>query len=298
MTKPRLLDRVRDAIRSRHYSLRTEQAYIFWVRRFILFHRKRHPETMGESEITEFLTHLAVARKVAASTQNQALSAILFLYKHVLDRELDRLDGVTRAKRPQRLPVVLSQDEVRNLLAALSGVNALVARLLYGTGMRKMESLRLRVKDVDFSYRQCVRSGKGDKDRVTLLPDILVDELREQLDAASLLHQQDLEAGYGEVSLPYACQKNIPMRAGNGSGNLSFRQPGALLTPTRVSSAGITGIKPMCSGQSSRPRIPWESASRSAYTHYATPLPLIYSRTVMTFAPYRICWAIRMFPRP
>jgi integron integrase len=211
MTKPRLLERVRDAIRSRHYSLRTEQAYIFWVRRFILFHRKRHPETMGESEITEFLTHLAVARQVAASTQNQALSAILFLYKHVLDRELDRLDGVTRAKRPQRLPVVLSQDEVRNLLVALSGVNALVARLLYGTGMRKMECLRLRVKDVDFSYRQiCVRSGKGDKDRVTLLPDILVDELREQLDAASLLHQQDLEAGYGEVSLPYALSRKYP----------------------------------------------------------------------------------------
>jgi integron integrase len=211
MNKPRLLDRVRDAIRSRHYSLRTEQAYIFWVRRFILFHRKRHPETMGESEISEFLTHLAVAKQVSASTQNQALSAILFLYKHVLDRELDRLSDITRAKRPKRLPVVLSQGEVRSLLSVLSGVNGLLARLIYGTGMRKMECLRLRVKDVDFSYRQiCVRSGKGDKDRVTLLPECLVDELTTQLDAASTLHQKDLEAGYGEVSLPYALSRKYP----------------------------------------------------------------------------------------
>ena len=170
MDKPRLMVRVREAIRVRHYSLRTEEAYLQWVRRFILFHGKRHPENMGEPEVAAFLTHLAVERNVAAATQNQALSAIVFLYSHVLGHELDWLKNVTRAKRPQRLPVVLTREEVQRVLGMMIGINGLLARLMYGTGMRVMESLQLRVKDIDFAYRQIIiREGKGNKDRVTPL---------------------------------------------------------------------------------------------------------------------------------
>jgi len=211
MEQPRLLDRVREAIRVRHYSLRTEQSYIQWIRRFILFHDKRHPDAMGEPEISAFLSHLAVDRKVSASTQNQALSAILFLYQKVLEHKLDWLDDVVRAKRPRRLPVVLTQNEAGALLAEISGINGLIARLLYGTGMRQMECLRLRVKDVDFHYRQIhVRSGKGDKDRVTILPDRLRDDLKTQMKNAYQRHQRDLSEGFGETRLPYALSRKYP----------------------------------------------------------------------------------------
>jgi len=168
MSKSPLLERVRNAIRIRHYSLRTEQSYIHWIRRFILFHKKRHPNDMGEREISAFLTDLAVNRNVAASTQNQALSAILFLYQKVLDRKLEWLDDVVRAKRPSHIPVILTREETQLLLTEIPGINGLITRVIYGTGMRKMECLRLRVQDIDFDYRQIViRSGKGDKDRVT-----------------------------------------------------------------------------------------------------------------------------------
>ena len=168
MPKSPLLERVRNAIRIRHYSLRTEQSYIHWIRRFILFHKKRHPNDMGEREISAFLTDLAVNRNVAASTQNQALSAILFLYQKVLDRKLEWLDDVVRAKRPAHMPVILTREETQQLLTEIPGINGLIIRVLYGTGMRKMECLRLRVQDIDFDYRQIViRSGKSDKDRVT-----------------------------------------------------------------------------------------------------------------------------------
>ncbi len=168
---PKVLDRVRDAIRARHYSLRTEEAYVGWVRRFILFHNKRHPAEMGEAEINRFLTHLAVAENVAASTQNQALAAILFLYQAVLAKDLDRIDGIVRAKKPKRLPVVLTRDEVRALLGRMSGTPKLAALLLYGGGLRLLEALRLRVKDIDFGANQItIRDGKGQKDRVTMLP--------------------------------------------------------------------------------------------------------------------------------
>jgi len=211
MEKKRLLDRVRDSIRSRHYSLRTEQSYIQWIRRFILFHNKRHPEEMGEKEISQFLTDLAVNRKVSASTQNQALSALLFLYKLVLGQKLDWLDDVVRAKRPKRLPVVLTQSEVSSLLDNMTGVNGLIAKLIYGTGMRKMECLRLRVTDIDFDYRQIhVRSGKGNKDRITLLPDCLGSPLQSQLAQVESLHKSDIEAGYGEVELPFALDRKYP----------------------------------------------------------------------------------------
>ena len=211
MKEPRLLDRVRMEIRTRHYSVRTEQSYIQWIRRFICFHNKRHPQEMGEHEISAFLTWLAVERKVSASTQNQALSAILFMYQKALSRKLDRLDNIIRAKRPRHLPVVLTRSEVRILLAAIPGVNGLIVRLLYGTGMRKMETLRLRVQDIDFGYRQIlVRTGKGQKDRVTLLPDALVAPLHGQLKKTRTLHSTDVAEGFGEVELPCALARKYP----------------------------------------------------------------------------------------
>lgn len=211
MEKKRLLVCVRDEIRSRHYSLRTEQSYIQWVRRFIFFHNKRHPKDMGEIEISLFLTNLAVERKVAASTQNQALSALLFLYKHVLNQKLEWLDNVVRAKQPKRLPVVLTQNEITDILGQLKGIDGLIAKLIYGTGMRKMECLRLRVTDIDFEYKQIhVRSGKGNKDRVALLPVSIISQLQSQLEDTEALHKRDIKEGYGEVELPYALERKYP----------------------------------------------------------------------------------------
>lgn len=212
--KPRLLDQVRERLRLKHYSIRTEQAYLDWIKRYILFHGKRHPVSMGKEEVERFLTHLAVERKVAASTQNQALSAILFLYKEVLGRELEWLDNVERAKRPARVPVVLTEAEVRALLGQLEGRHWLMASLLYGAGLRLMECVRLRVKDIDFGYAQItVRDGKGDKDRVTMLPGALREKLEEHLGRVKALHQKDLKEGFGEVYLPFALARKYP-RAG------------------------------------------------------------------------------------
>lgn len=208
---PKLLDRLRAEIRVRHYSLRTEQAYVDWVRRFVLFHNKRHPKEMGASELHDFLSHLAVERNVSASTQNQAKSALLFLYREVLKIELPWLDEMISAKSAKRLPVVLTQVEVRNLLNAMSGTMGLMASLLYGTGMRLMEGLRLRVKDVEFSRREIiVREGKGNKDRVTVLPENLILPLQTHLAKVKALHERDREAGYGEVYLPNALAVKYP----------------------------------------------------------------------------------------
>ncbi len=202
---PRLLNRVRDKIRLKHYSIRTEQAYVDWIKRFILFHGKRHPAALGASEVEAFLTDLAVVRQVASATQNQAKSALLFLYKEVLGIELPWLERIENAKAPQRLPVVLTRDEVGSILEQLHGTHALIGRLLYGTGMRVMEGMRLRVKDVDFARREIlIRDGKGLKDRVTVLPRAIVPRLHEQLDRARELHSQDLAVGCGAVWLPYA----------------------------------------------------------------------------------------------
>jgi len=209
--KPRLMDQVTASIRRLHYSRRTEESYRHWIRRFIFFHGKRHPLELGEAHVTAFLSHLATDRNVAASTQNQALSALLFLYKEVLGRELAWLDGLVRAKRPVRAPVVLTREEVARLLSAMHGQAGLAARLLYGTGMRLLECLRLRVKDVDFGYRQVVvRDGKGGKDRVTLLPGSLVPHLERQLERARALHAHDLARGHGEVHLPHALARKYP----------------------------------------------------------------------------------------
>ena len=202
---PKFLDQFRDCLRVRHYSLRTEETYVAWVRRFILFHGKRHPKAMGALEVQAFLTHLAVDRTVAPSTQNQAKAALLFLYRHFLGLELPWLEEVVQAKATIRLPVVLSLGEVRTLLEQMDGVMGLAARLLYGTGMRLMEGLRLRVKDLDFDRQEIlVRQGKGGKDRVTMLPASLVPNLKLHLVKVRALHERDLEEGYGEVYLPDA----------------------------------------------------------------------------------------------
>ena len=207
----KLLDQVREAIRVRHYSIRTEDAYIGWITQFIRFHGTRHPIELGEDEINAFLTSLAVERKVAASTQNQAMAALLFLYKEVLERPLGEFGEVVRARRPDRLPVVLTREEVKAVLDLLTAEKWLIASLLYGAGLRLLEGLRLRVKDVDFGQNHLVvRDGKGQKDRVTLLPKALADPLRRQIEHALAVHAKDLREGYGRVYLPDALATKYP----------------------------------------------------------------------------------------
>ena len=209
--KPRLLDQVRSQLRLRHYSYRTEQQYVAWIKRFILFHGKRHPASMGAPELEGFLSYLAVERKVAAATQSQALAAVLFLYKRVLGVDLPWLDNVVRAKKPVRLPVVLTPEEVRAVLGQLDGVYRLVASLLYGSGLRLMEAMRLRVKDLNFEYGQVtVRGGKGDKDRVTVLPQGLIPALQAHLAAVQERHLIAVRDGYGGVELPHALARKYP----------------------------------------------------------------------------------------
>lgn len=208
---PRLLDQVRDKLRVKHYSIRTEQTYVDWIKRYIFFHDKRHPKDLDAADIEAFLTHLAVAGKVAASTQNQAKSALLFLYREVLEIQLPWLDNVTQARAPKRLPVVLTVSEVQAVLSRLSGSHLLIASLLYGGGMRLMEAVRLRVKDVEFSRGEIiVREGKGFKDRVTMLPEAVVNGLKLHLAKVKALHDEDLARGFGEVYLPFALDKKYP----------------------------------------------------------------------------------------
>lgn len=208
MQKPKLLDQVRNLMRVRHLSHKTERAYISYIRQYILFHDKRHPAEMGVDEIRDYLTHLAVEKKVAASTQNVAFNALLFLYKQVLEIKLPPIEGVLRAKRPQSLPVVFTPAEAKSVIAELEGTNRLIVGLLYGGGMRVSEVLRLRVKDVDFEMTQItVRDAKGAKDRNTMLPDSLAEELKTHLKQVKLLHEQDLAKGYGMVWLPYALSR-------------------------------------------------------------------------------------------
>jgi integron integrase len=210
--RPRkLLDQVREAIQRKHYSPRTAESYVHWIKRFIFFHHKRHPNELGEPEIEAFLTHLAVEEHVAASTQNQALSALLFLYRVVLNRDLNLTFNVVRAERPKRLPTVLTREEVRRVLDHLTGVCQLMARLLYGSGLRLMECVQLRVKDLDFAQHQViVRDGKGMVDRVTMLPDSLIAPLQDHLARVKRLHDSDLAHGYGSVNLPFALDRKYP----------------------------------------------------------------------------------------
>jgi integron integrase len=210
--KPRLFDRVREVMRFKHYSVRTEEAYLGWIRRFILFHGKRHPNELGTEDVRAFLTALAVRGKVAAPTQNQALSALLFLYQQVLKKEIGWLDDVERAQRPAKLPVVCTLEEIRAILEQVQGGTArLMAHLLYGSGLRLMECVRLRVKDADLAYnRIMVRDGKGNKDRVTMLPVRLCEPLRRHLVKVKALHEEDLEEGCGSVYLPFALERKFP----------------------------------------------------------------------------------------
>ncbi|HXD96705.1 MAG TPA: integron integrase [Candidatus Acidoferrum sp.] len=208
---PRLLDRVRTALRTRHYSRKTEKTYVGWIRRFVLFHGRRHPSDMGATEVTRYLSSLATEGHVAASTQNQALSALLFLYRDVLGVDMPWLDDVVRAKRPARLPIVLTRDEVRAVIRQLHGVPRLMAILMYGSGLRVLECARLRIKDVDFARRQItVRAGKGDKDRATTLPGIIGPDLTRHLEAVKRQHQVDLRQGAGWVELPWALARKYP----------------------------------------------------------------------------------------
>ncbi|MBN2011747.1 integron integrase [candidate division KSB1 bacterium] len=232
-----MLDQVRAAIRTRHYSLRTEEAYVYWIREFILFHNKRHPNEMQEAEVNQFLSFLAVKKNVAASTQNQALCAITFLYKHVLKRELGELSELIRAKKPQRIPVVFTQNEVKAVLSHMSGTTWLQASMLYGCGMRLMECLKLRVQDIDFEYSQItIRDGKGSKDRITMLPKRLHEPLKEHLAKIEKLHKKDLKKGYGIVELPGALDRKYP----NASKEFGWQY----VFPSRILSINkITGRK-------------------------------------------------------
>jgi integron integrase len=206
-----VLSLARERIRLRHYSIRTEEAYLLWMKRYLRFHGQRHPSRLGPAHLEGFLTHLAVTGEVAASTQNQALAALLFLYKEVLVLDVPWLDGAVRARRPKRLPVVLTTTEVRRVLSGLDGIDWLMASLLYGSGLRLMECVRLRVKDVDLSQQTLVvREGKGNKDRITVLPDSLVPHLREQLSRVREQHALDLAEGYGSVYMPDALARKFP----------------------------------------------------------------------------------------
>ncbi len=210
----KLLDQVSDALRLKHYAYRTEQTYKDWVKRFILYHNKRHPTQMGVTEIQDFLTHLATQKNVAASTQNQALSAILFLYRHVLNQPIEFPTDIVRAEKSRTLPTVLTPAETRAVIENMRGTPQLMAKILYGGGLRLMECLRLRIKDIDFGLGQIiVRDGKGEDDRATVLPEALIAPLRQQLQNVARTHQQDLKNGYGEVHLPYALAKKHPNAA-------------------------------------------------------------------------------------
>jgi len=208
---PRFYDCVVEALRSRHYSRRTEEAYLHWIRRFLAFHSGTHPRELAESDVNRFLSHLAVDENVAASTQNQALAGVLFLYQHVLERPLDRVEGVVRGRKPKRLPVVLTRDEVPAILTALDGIPRLVCALRYGSGSRLLEGLGLRVKDLDFGRGEItVRQGKGQKDRVTMLPGALLQPLQDHLWHVRQQHEADLKVGLGEAPLPDALARKYP----------------------------------------------------------------------------------------
>ena len=208
---PKLLDQVRETLRTKHYSYRTEQTYVDCIKRFIMFHNKRHPQEMGADEVQAFITYLANERRVAASTQNQALSAIVFLYKYVLQKEILLPSDILRPGRPERIPTVLSHQEAMSVIGKMKGAPKLIAQLLYGSGLRISECLCLRIKDLDFANHQIiVRDGKGENDRVTVLPDALLPDLKFQIEITHLIHQKDLKEGFGEVSLPYALAQKYP----------------------------------------------------------------------------------------
>lgn len=217
---PKLLDQLREAIRIRHYSYRTEQAYVLWTRQYIHFHDLQHPNTLNESHVSAFLSNLAINRKVAPNTQNQALNALVFLYRHILDSPLEEIKHIKRASGKQKLPVVLTQQEIKRLLECLPYPHWLIAATMYGSGLRLMEALNLRVKDLEFQYRAIrVVQGKGRKDRIVTFPDHLIDQMKLQIEHARMLHEKDLSDGFGQTILPYALERKYP----NASKSLNWQ---------------------------------------------------------------------------
>lgn len=291
--KPKLLNQVREVIRRKHYSIRTEQAYCDWIKRFILFHRKRHPAEMAEPEITAFLTYLAAKANVAASTQNQALSALLFLYREVLQQQIGWLDHVERAKKPARLPVVLTRAEVRTIFSHLHGTTKLMAGLLYGSGLRLMECVRLRVKDVDLGYLTItVRDSKGGKDRVTMLPTNLAQALQRHLLKGRSQHEQDLVDGFGTVHLPHALARKYPSANRQWMWQYVFASPRLSIDPR-------SGEKQRHHiAESILQRAVKESISRQRVTPCGTRSRPTCSNAVMTSARCRNSLATRMSARP
>ena len=245
--KLKLLDQVRHLIRARHYSRRTEEAYVHWIRRYIVFHKKMHPSEMGAADISTFLTWLAVERHVSASTQNQALAGLLFLYKDVLNVEIGSVPPVVRARTPDRLPVVLSRDEIVAFLKQLTGTERLIVMLLYGSGVRLEECLELRVKDLDFDRQQIlVRQGKGRKDRVTMLPAAVRETLTAHLADVRRLHEADLARGFGRVVLPFALDRKFPMRRPSGDGSSCFQPDGSAAIHATDRRRDIICTSPWC----------------------------------------------------
>jgi integrase len=283
----KLLEQVRDIIRLKHYSYRTEETYVQWIVRYILFHNKRHPKEMGVPEIEEFLTHLAVEGNVAAATQNQALNAILFLYRQVLQIELaDRINAI-RAKRPQQIPIVLSPDEAFAIIQQTTGVHRLMLQLLYGSGLRLRECMELRIKDIDFAQSQLViRCGKGGKDRVTLLPQSVIEPLQIHIQQVRLIHQQDLQLGYG-VYCPLLSIAKIPMLPVNGFGNMSFPRQLVVKIPEVAGLSGFISMKVVCRKLSKQPCEWLRSPSGLVAIHSVIHLLPTCFKVAMTFALFK-----------
>jgi integron integrase len=275
--EPKLLERVREAIQVRHYSRRTEAAYVRWVRRFVVFHGMKHPEQMGSVEVAAFLSDLARRQRVAASTQNQALNALVFLYHRVLKLPLGELEELVRAKRPARLPVVFTREEVARVLAELEGRDRLIASLLYGSGLRLMEALRLRVREIDFGMSNLiVRDGKGRRDRVTVLPKSLIPALKDQLAQARALHAVDVREGYGAVWLPYALARKYPAAPREWRWQYVFPAERRSADPrdgeVRRHHIGETAIQKAVTAAVRRTRIPKQGSCHTLRHSFATHL--------------------------
>jgi len=295
---PRLLTRVRDRIRFKHYSIRTEEAYVDWIRRFIVFHGKRHPSGLDATDVEAFLTDLAVTRHVSPSTQNQAKSAILFLYKEVIGVELSWLDGIESAKRAIRLPTILTATEVQCLLRNLRGVHRLIGRLLYGKGMRIMEAMRLRVKDIDFARREiAIRDGKGAKDRMTMLPNGLAQPLKLHLIEVANTHRIDLAEGFGDVYLPYAIARKYSNARREWCWQYVFPADRRSLDPRTGCSAAITWATNHSSARCVKAYARRTSPSPQRRTRCAIRLPRICSSPATTFAPCKSFSTTPTLPR-
>ena len=284
--RKKLLDQYRDVINLKHYSPRTGDTYILWTREYILFHNKRHPREMGIPEINQFLTHLASEKKVSASTQNQALSAILFLYRHALDIELDETSlAKFRPQRAKTMPTVLSKDEVKRVIDYLTSTNKLIAQVMYGGGLRVMEAMRLRVKDIDFDNHQIiVRDGKGENDRVTMLPDAVIQPMQLHLKHVKIIHEKDLADGYGSVYLTYALERKYKNANKDWIWQYLFPAPDISKDPPLVSSAATTSTNPPCKKPSKKPPALQKSTSMSPLTLFAIVSPLTSFRPATTSA--------------